>query len=211
MAHGDDLVSELIAHIPRGGAIRQVGALDDLEPRQIDALAGQIADEMLITRLRNGSCVSLPRGRVTPLLQRGLDRLRYAGVKTAVLLCTEAFPELRFDGVLIRPHALLTQVVRALAPRRLGVMVPLASQTAAADEQWQAVAREVVVVGASPYKTDEPLEEAVRALQGRALDLVVLDCLGYTPGHKRLTSAHVGCATLLPVSLVGRLLAELLA
>lgn len=83
---------------------------------------------MLHTRLRDGSAVSVSRAAIMPLLQGCLERLEDEEANPIVLLCTGEFPELRSQALLIEPDRLLVNLVRALRPRRLGVLVPLPAQ-----------------------------------------------------------------------------------
>src|SRR5438477_9211152 len=67
------------------------GALDGLTRDEIAPLAPGAGDEVLVTRLRDGTPVFVAKRHVTPLVQRRIDELEAAGATLTVLLCTGAF------------------------------------------------------------------------------------------------------------------------
>jgi protein AroM len=178
-----DMMEEFERALP-GARLVQAGALDELTPAEIADLAPAERDHVLVSRLRSGRQVRLAHRHIEPRVQACLDRFARDGVDLAVLLCTGEFAELRFAGVLLRPHRVLPHVVAAVAEGlpavRLGVMVPDAAQTASADARWGGRAAAVTAVAASPYGDPEAVGEAGRTLRRAGASLVVMDCIGYT-------------------------------
>jgi protein AroM len=205
----DDIVPQMLSLLPAGLDIRQVGALDGLTHEQIAELAPGPQDYVLHTRLRDGSAVTLSRERITALLQSRLKQLQDEGANPIVLLCTGEFPGLRSDALLIEPDRLLVNVVRGLRPRRAGVFVPLPSQIESAAGKWRMLDAEVVFVAASPYGEQIELIRAAGQLEGHHLDLVVMDCMGYTLAHRGVVMQATGRPVILASRVVARIVGEL--
>lgn len=207
----DDVVPQMKPLLRDVLDIRQMGALDSLNHKQILDLAPDPGDYVLHTRLRDGSSVTIGRKRIVSLVQACIDHLEEGGANPILLLCTGEFPELRSKGLLIGPDRLLLNVVRGLGVRRLGVMVPLPSQVGELTEKWGEIDVEVTCSAASPYAEQDQVSAAAGELAGHELDLVVMDCMGYTQAHKRIVRQTIGQPVLLASSTVARVLGELLA
>ncbi len=205
----DDILSQMLPLLPAGLDIRQVGALDVLTHEQIAELAPGPQDYVLHTRLRDGSAVTVGRRQIASLLQSRLEQLEDEGANPIVLLCTGEFPGLRSDALLIEPDRLLVGVVGGLRPRRAGVLVPLPAQIETAAEKWGELGAEVVFVAASPYGERTELTLAAEELRGHPLDLVVMDCMGYTLAHRRVVVQATGRPVILASRLVARIVGEL--
>ena len=206
----DDVLPQMTPVLPDDLGIRQMGALDDLNPGQINELAPGPEDYVLHTRLRDGSSVTIGRGPIVPLVQACIDQLEEGGANPILLLCTGEFPELRRQGLLIEPDRLLLSIVRGLGVRRLGVMVPLSSQVGEMTEKWDGIDVDVTWAAASPYAERDEVTPTARELSGQELDLVVMDCMGYTQVHKRTVSQATGRPVMLASSMVARVVGELL-
>ena len=90
------------------------------------------------------------------------------------------------------------------------MFAPLASQIEDAAAKWGDVGAEVVYVAASPYRQPDEVVEAARELEARPLDLVVMDCAGYTEDHRQSALEVLDLPVLLASSLAARVLGELL-
>jgi protein AroM len=205
----DDIMSQMLPLLPDGLDIRQVGALDGLTHEQIAELAPGPQDYVLHTRLRDGLAVTVGRRQIASLLQSCLKRLEGEGANPIVLLCTGEFPELQSDALLIESDRLLLSVVGGLRPRRAGVLVPLPSQIEAAAKKWSVLEAVVVFVAASPYGEQIELTRAAEELGRHPLDLVVMDCMGYTLAHRAVVTQATGKPVILASRVVARIVAEL--
>ncbi len=207
----DDILPQMLPFLPPGVTIWQEGALDGLTREQIAGLAPAAGDYVLHTRIQDGSAVTVGRRQIQPRVQTCLDRLAARGANPILLLCTGEFPGLSHSGLLIEPDCLLVGVVHSLRPGRLGVLVPLSSQTEAAAQKWHIAARELNLESASPYGAEAEIQRAAAALAAQKPDLVVMDCMGYTASHKKAVAAICRCPVILAASLIARLTAELLS
>ncbi|HCJ11133.1 MAG TPA: AroM protein [Clostridiales bacterium] len=219
-----DIMSVLGRYMPEDVEAVEVGLLDDVDPRGLADLAPRPGEEVLVTRLRDGREVRLGKERITPRLLDLLEETDRAGAEVVVLLCTEVLlppggpplgtevPDRRPRALLIQPGLILAAVVRSVASgRSLGVLVPAPEQTESARERWAGAGRSLEVQAASPYGGPEALEAAAAALARAGPDLVVMDCMGFGPEHKRIVQSTARCPVVLAASLVGRTMAELLS
>ena len=206
----DDVLPQMVPFLPSDLDIWQVGALDGLTYEQILDLAPDPEDYVLHTRLRDGSSVTVGRERIASLVQACIDQLQEEGDNPVLLLCTGEFPELRSKGLLIEPDRLLLNIVRGLGVRRLGVMVPLPSQIGEMTGKWGVISVDVTWAAASPYADQDEVTTAAEELAGHELDLVVMDCMGYTQAHKRVVSRATGWPVMLSSTAVARVVGGLL-
>jgi len=205
----DDVAGELEQVLGPDVRVVQAGALDGLSRAAIDALAPAAEDDALVTRLRDGADVIVAKARIVPRLQACLDRL--AGeTEAATILCAGVFPAFRSPHPVVMPARCMAAMVAAgFDGRRLGVIVPIDQQREPYRTRWSRVDPHVAVVVASPYDDPARLVDAAEALRGAGVSLVVMECMGFTSGMKRIVRDVTGVPALLPASVLGRVLAEL--
>src|SRR2546427_6607457 len=107
--------------------ILERGALDGLGGDEIAQLAPESDDEVLVTRLTDGSSVFVGKRSVTPRVQRMIAELDALGVSMTVVLCTGHFSGLRARRPLVEPDKILLGVLaraRLRSRRRRGVALP---------------------------------------------------------------------------------------
>lgn len=206
----DDVLPQMLPCLPSRLVIRQAGALDGLTAEQLAELEPRGGDYVLHTRLRDGSSVTIAREHIDTLVQSAIDRLEQEGVDLILLLCTGEFPGLHSQVLLVELDRLLLHAVKGIGPRRMAMFEPLASQIEDASVKWADVAAEAVYVAASPYRERSEVAEAAQELVTLPLDLVVMDCAGYTEDHRQSVLEILDLPVLLASSLSARVLAELL-
>jgi len=201
----DDILPDLLPEAA-APAVRQVGVLDGLDDAEIAAGAPADEDEeRLCTRLADGREVVIAKRWTAQRLQVLVDALDAEDVDLIVLLCTGYFDGLKARTLLIEPQRLVDHTVDALAEggRRVGVLVPLASQVPEfarrGGARWP-----VTVSHASPYAPGRFAEAAGEL--GDA-ELIVMHCMGYDEAMRREVAAAAGR----PVLLARRLLAATVA
>src|SRR5207249_1040088 len=74
---------------------------------EIDKLAPTGSDEILVTRLQDGSAVFVGKEKIVGLVEQRIAALEQGGATMTALLCTGAFPRLRSSRTLIQPHPVL--------------------------------------------------------------------------------------------------------
>lgn len=195
-----------------GAVFREMGALDGLTAEEVRKMGPAASDGVLVTRMRDGTSVTLADQAVIPRVQQCIRQLEDE-VSAIVLLCTGTFPPLDAKVPILIPEHLLTNFVRGVAvskPLRLGVMTPDAGQFPAQRQRWGQVAAEVVTRAASPYDGPEAVLDEGRRFREDRVDLVVLDCMGYTSEMRTVLRNELPCPVVLARAVVGHFAAELL-
>ncbi len=192
--------------------LMQAGALDNVE--DFDAISPDPGDYVLVSRLRDGSSVRFAERKIMPNAHRAAQRLESAGASSIMVWCTGEFPEPLSVGIpVLYPSRILANTVAAIAPRRLAVVIPDQSQIDQARSQWLRVVDQVLVVPACPYDSPPALDKALGHAAEAALrfdaDLAVLDCIGYSAQMKRRFRETSGIPTILPRTLLTRIVQEL--
>src|SRR5437868_6533603 len=176
-----DVVPDMAALLP-GVEIVEAGALDGLDRTAIASLAPEGDDEILVTRLADGSAVFVGKSRVLSRVKARIAALEDQGVALTVLLCTGAFPRMAARRPLLGPHQILLGVLRGLShPGRLGVLTPSERHVPQTTARWRADGFDAVVVPLSPYEEHDPASLALAPAALRTADagLVLLDSIGY--------------------------------
>jgi protein AroM len=203
-----DMVPDLVARLPEGTVILEIGALDGLGPTEVAALAPAPGEARLVTRMADGSQAVVGKAKMHARLQGMLDGLGRDASAVTVLLCTGEFPGLRGPGVFLDAQHLVDHGVAALCAgmERIGLLLPAAEQ---ADEfHWKpALHQELRVTWASPYVGDR-FDEAARELAG--CDAVVMHCMGFTEEQRRRVARSSGRPVLLARRFVAAAVAQLL-
>ena len=190
----------------------QAGALDGMTAQDAAALAPEEGDEVLISKLQDGTAVLLGERRIIPRLQQCVDELERQGAALILFLCTGTFPAFESRVPLVFPCEVLNGAVPALTSRsRIAVIAPKEEQRRQCMEKWMRFVQSVQVVCASPYGLPEELDQAARAAAELDADLVVLDCMGYTADMKKRVQELSGKPVVLSRTLAARVVMELLA
>jgi protein AroM len=205
-----DVVPDMAALLGPAVDIREAGALDGLGRTEIAALAPTGDEEILVTRLTDGSPVFVGKPKVVGLVEQRIAALERDGAALTALLCTGAFPRLRAARPLIQPQAVLLGVLRGLSwPGRLGVLTPSVPHVPQTEARWRRDGFDPVVAPLSPYEEDDPaaVRRAAEAMRAGGAGVVVMDCMGF----RRKTRDELRGLTGVPVLLANLLLARVIA
>ena len=208
-----DVVPDMAAMLGRDVEIVEAGALDGQSRERIAALAPEGDDEILVTRLADGSSVLVGKRHVIPLVEARVAALEDRGVALNVLLCTGAFPRLAARRPLLEPQPLLLGLLRAMTfPGRLGVLTPSERHVPQTTVRWRTSGFDAHVVPLSPYEETDPaaVRRAADELRGGGAGLVVMDCIGFRRKTRDEIASLTGVPMLLANLLVARVAAELL-
>jgi len=209
-----DVTPDIAASLPPGTRVIERGALDHAGPAELASLAPACAEDLLVTRLRDGTEVTLAESKLMPLLQEAVDDVTARGAALVAALCTGTLAGIRCQRPLLMPGPLVRNLVAAAAPGgripRLGVVVPAPDQIEPVRADWSAAAGEVLVLAASPYGSLTGLAQAAETLAAWRPDLVVLDCLGFDGPMKQLVAWAVGVPVVLPRTVLAGAFAALL-
>ena len=208
-----DVVPDMAAILGSDVEIAEAGALDGLDRERIAALTPEGDDEILVTRLADGSSVFVGKTKVIPLVEARIAALEDRGVALNVLLCTGEFPELAARRPFLEPQQLLLGLLRAMTfPGRLGVLTPSERHVPQTHARWRAAGFDPRVAALSPYEEHDPsaVRRAAQALRAGNAGLVVMDCIGFRRKTRDEIAALTGAPTLVANLLVARVAAELL-
>ena len=206
-----DVVPEMSALIGPGVDVREAGALDGLTRGEIDKLAPTGSDEILVTRLQDGSAVFVGKEKIVGLVEQRIAALEGGGATMTALLCTGAFPRLRSSRTLIQPHPVLLGTLRGLSwPGRLGVLTPSVPHVPQTEARWRRDGFDPVVAPLSPYEEEDAaaLRRAAEAMRAGGAGLVVMDCMGFRRKTRDELRGLTGVPVLLANFLVARVIAE---
>lgn len=184
----------------------EVGALDDLSREDIEKLAPAKGEVTYISRLRNGESVKLSKEKLLPHLQQKIHEIEQ-NVSSSIVVCTGSFPTIMHNKPLLFPDQILKGVVEAVIGKgTMGLIVPLEEQKNQLLEKWGDIP--VVVAASSPYE-ELNIEDTAKELKAKGVDLLVLDCMGYTEQHKRRVKSATDLPVILSRSIVARVAAEM--
>lgn len=207
-----DVVPIIDRHVPQ--RVRRIhrGVLDGLSYGEIAArYLAEPGEAALITRLHDGRAVELSRARTRGGVQEALFALEAEGCDVILILCTGTFEGLRSEQAwLVEPDHIIPPLVAGLVEQRqLGILVPIASQIASESHKWQPLARPPLSDAVSPY-TDgaEAVLEAGQRLRTRGAEAILLDCIGFTNGHRKALAA-LDMPILLSNAIVAKAVGEL--
>ncbi|MCR4429526.1 MAG: AroM family protein [Tepidanaerobacteraceae bacterium] len=206
-----DLVPEIKTVLGEDVEIIERGALDGLTIKEVEALYPRQDDEVLVTRMADGTEVKVAEREIFPRLKEKIKNLEAEGINTIFLACTGEFPSFDSASLIVRPQKVLHHVVSSLAEGlTLGIIIPDERQVVSAKERWSTVASKVIVEPGSPYAGMENIEKAAKLLATSGVDLVVMDCMGYTLQMKDVVLQHVKKPVILARSIVAKVVSELL-
>jgi protein AroM len=200
-----DILDEMRPWWESSGAALEVaerGALDGLSYSRIERLGPRAGDTPLVSRLHDGTEVTLGSTWVHQRVQEIVSETEH-DFDFLVLLCTGRFPGLRSVRLVLKAGPVLDlglEAFREAAPS-LGVLVPHEKQAGPFLESGCRVSH------LSPYSANREhrWDEAARALRGS--DLIALHCMGYDESMR----ARMAGATGKPVLLARRVLAAAVA
>jgi protein AroM len=161
--------------------------------------------------MRDGTEVKIAEEHLIERMKRCISDFQAEPVEIIILLCTGEFPEMESKKILLRPDRIMLHMVQSLLDRgRLGVLVPSPDQIPALKRRWEKTHLEVVAEAISPYTgTYEELKEKANKIKRSDVDLVVLDCIGFSQETRGLFRKITRKPVLLPVTLIGRIAREI--
>ncbi len=206
-----DVVPEMAEVLGPGVEIVERGALDGLSRADIAALGPGAGDEVLVTRLADGTPVFVAKRLVTPRVQAAIGGLEGQGVAMTVLLCTGRFEGLRAARPLVEPDRVLLGVIRGVRfAGRLGVLTPSERHVEQTGRRWREYGFDPVVVPLSPYEPAASLTAAADAFRAGGAGFLLLDCIGFRRATREALQRAVGVPAAVANLLVARVVGELL-
>lgn len=205
----EDVLAEIEPLLGPRVEIIETGALDGLLLEEISGLRPEPEDFPLITRLRDKSSIVIGKRKIIPLLQAKVDELESQGIGLLALLCTENFSEIHSRGIFLMPSKILfSTVISFIKEGRIMVCVPLIEQKEYALKKWQKTGLEVIAETLNPYRDFLEKESLLERIEKEGVDLIVLDCIGYSLILEKEIASRTGKPVLLPRSALVRMIRE---
>lgn len=206
-----DMVPEMEAVLGPEFEVIQVGALDDYSRQQVKSeLAPAPGDQVLVSRMRDGSQVVFAEKYIIPLLQEKINQLSTVGVEVILLLCTGKFPDFDSPVMIIEPRRVLHNLIAGLiSDEPLGLVIPEAEQIEQARRWWQESGVELEIRPASPYGPAHSLRQTAREFQDSPVQVLFLDCMGFTREMQATVRRLTGKQVILPRTMVAAIIREM--
>ncbi len=210
-----DLVPELKKLIARSidtrFEIMERGALDDLNLLEIKRLKPSGGEEILVTRMSNGTEVTVGKKSIIPRMQDRISELNAENVDLVTLLCSGTFPEFESKAPLVNPGKLVSGMLSSISIQgKLGVFLPSEDQINQVTRELKDLGFQTVCVGASPYsKNQGVIRKAAQIIKERSVDLVLMHCFGYSVEMKKVVEETTEKPVILVRSLLAQALSEL--
>jgi len=189
----------------------EAGALDDLTREEILKLAPKNDEDVLVSRIRDGSEVVFGKSHIIPRLQRCIDSLNSEGVESIALLCAGSFPKFQSKAPIVRPDLLMYGFLKSIPNMgKVGLLVPNERQQEPIGREFRDEGIEVVTSWLSPYR-EGSVEDAVKPFRSDEVTVISLLCMGYTPELKEKVVRFTSKPAVLSQSLLAKAIDELLS
>jgi protein AroM len=191
----------------------QVGVLDGMSKEYIEnTLFPEKDDYFLTSRLVNGESVVISREKIKSILQEKITLLEERGIEQILLLCTGVFPGLTTTtSYLVEPDHIIPPTVKALVgDRRFGVIVPLDKQRDSLLPKFSPLGLDPVFAVASPYNPNAVDYDDAAAELVNKVDIILLDCMGYTEEARELVAKQTGLPVILSNAIMAKLVSEMI-
>ncbi|WP_223066306.1 AroM family protein [Paenibacillus caui] len=200
-------------YLPEGVEIVQAGVLDGFTKSYIEThLRPKENDYTLTSRLTTGESAVMGRSKIQPILQDKIYEMEENGIQQILLLCTGVFPGLQTrTSYLIEPDHIIPPAVKAMVgSRKLGVIVPLIEQKENLKPKFLPHGLQPDFAVASPYVFDERnFGKAAGELKDK-VDIILLDCMGYTEKARALVAEASGLPVILSNAIMAKLVSEMI-
>ncbi len=190
--------------------IIEAGALDGLSLEDVNGIEILPDDYILVSRMRDGTEVKITKRFVIPRVQEKITELEEKGVSLTVIMCTGAFPQYESKGLVVTPQEILKGVLNgSLKKGKLGVVYPTEEQMPGAQSDFGSADVETYADITSPYEGSEGLEALAERLSAQNLDLLLLNCFGFSSDLKKYIAERTGVPTIQSNAVVAGVLKEL--
>ena len=195
----------LLPHIE----IVEEGLLDGIPQEEINLLSPEFGENLLLTRLKDGTLVQLSEKKISLMFHEVIDRMRTKkDVRAVGVLCTHDFHETRFSFPVLLPyHYLNFLITQSFRLHNIGVVIPLEDQVRMAKGKWDI--EKVSVEVKSPYGEGKGWEEIAQKFIQEKVEAVLLDCIGYTNQDKQVLQTKILTPILLPRNVLAHAINQL--
>lgn len=206
-----DVIGEIVRVLGKGYEVVETGALDDETVEELRKIKFNPGERLLVTRLRDGQEIKISHELVVSKIQGCVDFLEKKKVEVILLLCTGKFPEFNSKHLIIQPSEIVRGTVAASIRRgKLAVILPAREQIPKLRSDAYGAEVKVYYDSASPYGSIEELKEMAKRVKKEDVDLVFLNCMGFTYEMKSIVREITKKPVIQSSALVGRVLQEII-
>ena len=195
-----DITGDLRRLLPEEVALREYGALDGLSRAEAEALCGyEGTGELLVTRMAGQrEMIRLSADKIFARLQDCIHRAEAEGAQVHLMACTGNFPAYTHGAPILYPGV----CQREAALQRggpVGVLIPNEAQREQIIGWWtECGAPDVQMAVADPFGPVEGVVAAASALAEQGVQVLCLDCFGFTLEQKEAAEEATGLPVVLP-------------
>src|SRR5690625_4807474 len=132
-----DMTEEMKDFFTNNVQFVEKGVLDGMTENEIALLAPTKEDQLLVSRLQDGSEVRLSKEKILPIVQDRIDELNDEGAHLILIACTGRFPIFTSKVEIIYPDFLLSHVViGTFMNGTIGVIIPNENQKEMIENKW---------------------------------------------------------------------------
>ena len=206
-----DFTRDIIPILSKEYQIIEKGALDEYDYDEAhEKFSPTSGDEILVSRMRDGQQIEIAEKHIVPLIQDAVTKLENMKCGIILLMCTGKFPEIKHKSLLIKPQEIIPKIIKKLTVnKKLGLIIPDKAQINQMYEWWDCDRENMSVAVASPYKGNEELIAAAKLMNDEKVDLIFMDCMGYTMEMKEIIEKETDKTVMLPRTLAIRIINEL--
>lgn len=160
-------------------------------------------ESFIVSMIDDGQVVKISESNAFKLIGEKINILENEGIICNMLMCTGKFPDFDNKGILLRPERIIYSILKGMDIKKLGIIVPDEEQVNDSLKQYYEFNPEIVA--ASPYGSIDDIGRASSKLS-KDVDLVLLDCMGFTENMKKIVEDKTGLKVMLPRTLVAGIL-----
>jgi protein AroM len=203
--------------IPSNVEFIHLGALDEIPKERMSEIQPPKGSGGLISRLRDGSWTLIDNEKIKPIMPVCVEKLEKAGCKAILQLCTSNFTYLKPSVPYLKPGDLCNKMIDSITSpeSKIGMLNPSPPKDnnkpkKLENPQRWGLNRTVFTVNANPYELPpESIIPAVKEMKSVDVDMIYMNCLGYSTEHKKIVRNILEKPTILPRSVCAKTLAEL--
>ncbi len=198
-----DLTPEIRGYLGNEIEILEAGALDGYNYQEIfERFSPKGEDDILVTRLRDGSEVIIGEKYISDLLNKRIKELEKENLELILLLCTGKFADLQSTSILLKPQKILYSLILKLELKNFAVIIPNEMQKRQIKRSWNNLNMDPIIKSASPYKENNDLISAAEEIKNHDIDLIYLDCMGYSKDMKNVVAKISNKKVILPREMI---------
>lgn len=181
-----------------------VGILDNYSFEEIkNKFWPKEGETYIVSSIENNQMVKISQIKAHKLIEEKLKILEQNDIMCNMLMCTGQFSEFSNNGILLRPEKIIYSVLKGLGVKRIGIIVPEEDQIEDSLKQYNEFNPQILA--ASPYGPTENIFK-VSSKFDKDLDVILLDCMGFTENMKKIVQDVTGLKIILPRTLVSGIL-----